>query len=78
MSELKFSNQLDLKGLDCPLPVLKTKKFLANLTPGAIIDVITTDPASLFDLQDFCTKTGHILLEQKQEHGVIYTQIKHR
>ncbi len=58
---------LDLSGLNCPLPVLKTKKFLATLNVGDKVKVITTDPASYVDLQTFCSKTGHILLYQAHE-----------
>lgn len=69
---------LDLTGLNCPLPVLKTKKILATLGAGEIIRVITTDPASLVDLQDFCKKTGHILLSQSNQDGMIESIIKHK
>ena len=69
---------MDLRGLNCPLPVLKTKKFMANLAANAVIKVITTDPASLNDLQEFCHKTGHVLLEQSQENDIISSTIKHK
>jgi len=69
---------LDLSGLNCPLPVLKTKKFLSALEPGAEIQVTTTDPASLNDLQDFCQKTGHILLSQEVNNDIIITKIKRK
>ncbi|MCX8514676.1 MAG: sulfurtransferase TusA family protein [Burkholderiales bacterium] len=68
--------RLDLTGLNCPLPVLKTKKMLSNVETGAQIKVITTDPASMKDLQDFCKKTGHKLIEQKNQNGVIHTIIE--
>ncbi|MBP9742964.1 MAG: sulfurtransferase TusA family protein [Burkholderiales bacterium] len=70
--------QLDLSGFDCPLPVLKTKKFLATIDAGVQLEVITTDPASLFDLQDFCIKTGHKLISQTQTGPIIKTIIEHR
>lgn len=70
--------ELDLKGLNCPLPILKTKKFLANLEPGESVTITTTDPASTEDFQDFCRKTGNILLKQNILDGIITTQIKRR
>jgi tRNA 2-thiouridine synthesizing protein A len=69
---------LDLSGLKCPLPVLKTKKFLSTLDSGTEVEITTTDPASLSDLQEFCKKTGHILLSQRVSNGIITTKIKHR
>lgn len=70
--------ELNLSGLNCPLPVLKTKKFLTNLESGESVKIITTDPASIKDLQDFCDKTGNILLSQSQEQQLITTIIKRR
>ena len=70
--------ELNLNGLNCPLPVLKTKKFLANLEAGHIVKIITDDPASLNDLQDFCSKTGHKLIAQNTKDNIIYTIIEHR
>ena len=51
---------------------------MANLAANAVIKVITTDPASLNDLQEFCHKTGHVLLEQSQENDIISSTIKHK
>lgn len=67
-----------MKGLNCPLPVLKTKKFLATQEPGAVVTIITTDPASLIDLQVFCEKTGHVLLAQSSSEGIISSTIRHK
>jgi len=66
---------LDLTGLNCPLPILKTKKFLANLPINTEINVITTDKASWLDLQIFCEKTGHKLISQSVDNGIITTII---
>ena len=70
--------ELDLTGLNCPLPVLKTKKFLATQVSGAMVKIATTDPASIIDLQDFCNKAGHKLIEQTTFNGIITTVIEHR
>lgn len=76
------SETLDIPGLACPMPVLKTKKRLAALAAGARLRVISTDPHSLRDLAEFCRQTGHALLEQHEETttgGVRYvTDIRKR
>ena len=68
--------KLDLTGLNCPLPILKIKKFLSSVEPGFVLKVITTDPSSKKDIQDFCQKTGHELLEQIQSDDIITSVIK--
>ncbi|TCU32141.1 sulfurtransferase TusA family protein [Rhizobium azibense] len=60
----------DLRGLKCPLPVLKTRRKLSSMTIGALIRVETTDPLALIDIPHFCTEDGHELLETvKTETG---------
>jgi tRNA 2-thiouridine synthesizing protein A len=56
-------NTLDLIGLKCPLPVLKTKKALTKLKPGDEITILTTDPMAEIDIPHFCREHGHSLLE---------------
>lgn len=56
---------LDVMGQNCPLPVLRTKKRLANLEPGTLLRVFTTDPVSRVDLPHFCAESGHELLETR-------------
>jgi TusA-related sulfurtransferase len=70
--------ELNLSGLNCPLPILKAKKFLADMASGTQIKIITTDPASVVDFQDFCNKTGHKLLNQVTNNDVITTIIERR
>ncbi|NPB08559.1 MAG: sulfurtransferase TusA [Aquificae bacterium] len=67
---------LDTSGLNCPLPVLKTKKALEELQPGQVLEVISTDPGSKADIPAFCQRTGHELLEMKEEGGKYYYYIK--
>jgi tRNA 2-thiouridine synthesizing protein A len=52
---------LDLRGLNCPLPVLKTRKRLAGMAPGARLQVLTTDPLATLDIPAFCAEAGHRL-----------------
>lgn len=58
-----FDLTLDLSGLNCPLPILRTKKALATLPAHAIIEVFATDPAAPEDFAAFCRQTGHQLLQ---------------
>jgi len=61
------SNQiLDARGLNCPLPILRTKKSLSSLQSGETLKVVATDPGSLKDMASFCTQTGNILLSSQQ------------
>lgn len=69
---------LDLMGLNCPIPVLKTKKFLATINSGEDVTITTSDPASELDLQEFCRKTGNKLLQQIITPDLITTIIKRR
>ena len=55
---------LDTRGLNCPLPILKAKKALAGLTSGQLLKVICTDPGSVRDFQAFARQTGNELVEQ--------------
>ena len=61
---------LDTKGLNCPLPILKTKKALNGLAAGQILEVLSTDPGSVADFEAFCRTTGNELVEQVQEDDV--------
>lgn len=70
--------ELNLINLNCPIPVLKTKKFLASLDSGVQVNILTSDPASLQDLQDFCTKTGNRLIQQTINDNLITTIIQRR
>ncbi len=56
------TQRLDLRGLTCPLPVLKTRKALAALAPGARLELLTDDPKAPADLAELCAVGGHRLL----------------
>jgi tRNA 2-thiouridine synthesizing protein A len=56
--------ELDTRGLNCPLPILKAKKALADMQSGEVLKVVATDPGSLRDFQAFARQTGNELLEQ--------------
>jgi tRNA 2-thiouridine synthesizing protein A len=56
--------ELDARGLNCPLPILKAKKALADMRSGELLKVIATDPGSMRDFQAFARQTGNELVEQ--------------
>ena len=58
------NRDLDTRGLNCPLPILKAKKALAEMESGQLLKVIATDPGSMRDFQAFARQTGNELVEQ--------------
>jgi tRNA 2-thiouridine synthesizing protein A len=62
---MKFDKELDVRGLACPMPVVKTKKTLVGLSPGQILRVVATDPGSVSDMKAFAEATGHELLSSE-------------
>lgn len=73
---LKGSIKLDLSGLNCPLPILKTKKMLGNLESGQLIYVTSTDSGSYNDFKYFCEHTGHQLISREERDLKYYFLIK--
>jgi len=67
---------LDVKGLNCPLPILKAKKALKDVPDNGTLEIISTDPGSAADFQAFCRMTGNELLEQGEDDGVYTFLIK--
>jgi len=63
---LDFDKELDARGLNCPLPILRCKKGLAELTGGQVLKVLATDPGSVKDFQAFCKQTGHEMLAMEE------------
>jgi len=61
------NKEIDTRGLNCPLPILKAKKALAEMQSGEIHKVVATDPMSTRDFQAFARQTGNELLEQSQQ-----------
>ncbi len=57
--------ELDTRGLNCPLPILKAKKALADMRSGEVLKVLATDPGSMRDFQAFARQTGNELVEQE-------------
>lgn len=65
---MNFDKELDARGLNCPLPILRTKKTLNEMTSGQTLKVIATDPGSVKDFAAFAKQTGNELLSTA-EHG---------
>ncbi|MES2536036.1 MAG: sulfurtransferase TusA family protein [Pseudomonadota bacterium] len=63
---MDFQKELDARGLNCPLPILKAKKALAEMTTGEVLRVVATDPGSVRDFQAFAKQTGNALVEHTQ------------
>ncbi|ROR29779.1 sulfurtransferase TusA family protein [Inmirania thermothiophila] len=72
----QFDQELDATGLNCPLPILRTKKTLATMQSGQVLRVIATDPGSVKDFDAFAKQTGNELLESGEEGGKYYFLIK--
>lgn len=68
----QFDKVLDANGLNCPLPILRTKKAMNDLASGQVLKVLTTDPGSVKDFQAFSKQTGHPLLEHGEEAGALF------
>lgn len=65
---MEFHKELDARGLNCPLPILKAKKALAEMVSGEILRVIATDPGSVRDFQAFARQTGNELVGQSENN----------
>lgn len=66
-----IAKQLDVQGLSCPMPILRTKKALAGMAQGEVLEVLATDPGSWEDMAYYCKNTAHVLLERSNE-GAVY------
>ena len=66
---MQFDRELDARGLNCPLPILRTKKSLNDMLSGQVIRVLATDPGSVRDFQAFSRQTGNELLASEAAAG---------
>ena len=73
---MDFDKELDARGLSCPLPILKTKKSLNELTSGQVLKVVATDPGSVKDMQAFANQTGNPLLSTAEENKTYVFYLK--
>ena len=75
---MQHDRELDVKGLNCPLPILRTKKVLAEMASGQILRVLATDPGSVKDFQAFARQTGNELVTSGESAGVYEYVLKRK
>lgn len=75
---MDFDRDLDVKGLNCPLPILRTKKTLAEMESGQVLRVLATDPGALKDFPAFAKQTGNQLVDQREENRVFEFYLKRK
>lgn len=74
---IRFDEELDVRGLNCPLPLLHAKKILSRMKPGEVLKVLTTDPAAEIDFRVFSEVTGNKMLSlEKAEKHVIFFMMR--
>jgi tRNA 2-thiouridine synthesizing protein A len=71
-----FDRELDASGLNCPLPILRAKKSLADMAHGKVLKIISTDPGSVKDFEAFTKQTNNPLLSSGEEDGKFVFLIK--
>ncbi len=65
---MNFDKDLDARGLNCPLPILRAKKALGEIQSGQVLRIVATDPGSVKDFAAFCKQTGNELLSQSDDN----------
>lgn len=78
MSEFAVDVEVDARGLNCPLPILRAKKSLSDMASGQVLKLISTDPGSVKDFQAFAKQTGHQLIAQETQGKEFVHVLKHR
>ncbi|WP_297527648.1 sulfurtransferase TusA family protein [Thiohalobacter sp.] len=64
-----FDTELDARGLNCPLPILRAKKSIAGMSSGQVLRILATDPGSVKDFEAFCKQTGNQLVASNDAGG---------
>lgn len=72
MTQPTADREVDARGLNCPLPILRTKKALNDMTSGQVIRVLATDPASVRDFEAFARQTGNVLVDHGEQDGAFW------
>lgn len=66
---MTWDQELDARGLLCPLPVLKARKRLGGMAPGGVLRMLADDPAAVIDVPHYCNESGNILVTTSEEDG---------
>src|SRR6185437_5344068 len=77
-SSMDAHKELDTRGLNCPLPILKAKKALADMSTGDVLKIVATDPGSVRDFQAFARQTGNELIEQTSANDEFVHYLRRR
>lgn len=75
---MHFDRELDVKGLNCPLPILRTKKTLSEMSQGEVLHVLATDPGSRKDFEAFARQTGNELLSSTESNRIFEYYLKRK
>ena len=75
---MDVTKEIDTRGLNCPLPILKAKKALSEMQTGEILKVVATDPSSTRDFQAFARQTGNELVQQAQDDAEYIHYLRRR
>ncbi len=75
---MEAHKEVDARGLNCPLPILKAKKALGDMSSGQVLKVVSTDPGSMRDFQAFARQTGNELLEQTEQGSEFVHYLRRR
>ena len=75
---MEAQKEIDTRGMNCPLPILKAKKALADMSSGDVLKVVATDPGSVRDFQAFALQTGNELLEQTSANDEFVHYLRRR
>jgi TusA-related sulfurtransferase len=75
---MDIQKEIDTRGLNCPLPILKAKKALSDMKSGDVLKVLATDPGSMRDFQAFARQTGNELIEQSKDQDEFIHYLRRR
>ncbi len=78
MSTEQIAQVVDAKGLSCPMPIVKTAQAMRAVAPGALLEVLATDPGSVKDFTAWAKTTGNELVESSVEGGVYRFVLRHK
>ena len=75
---LQITNQLDARGLSCPMPIVRTAQAMKVVAPGALVELLATDPGSVKDVAAWSRTTGNPLVEQSVDGGIYRFVLRHK
>ncbi len=76
MTDLALDREYDARGMLCPLPVLRARRLLAGMAPGALLGLRADDPMARIDMPHFCSQAGHDLISAEEQDGALLFVIR--